>query len=196
MCPSRGANFAQSVARYTLPTVRPWQGAPLHPVSANPPSGRDSLRAPQACGAWPARGGGFGFGEAVRVRGSGFGTPLRGGRRKPPRETAARARRGGWGCAPNPFKLSRGWGLELGTPYVCRSLCQGTVHTEFRIPKSHFAEDLGKERVDGAERPSTLNQVWSIQLPAASIPQSANEGYAPVVADCSIDPSTLSTPAA
>ena len=128
--------------------------------------------------------------------GSGVGTPLRGGRRKPPRETAARARRGGWGCAPNPFKLSRGWGLELGTPYVCRSLCQGTVHTEFRIPKSHFAEDLGKERVDGAERPSTLIQVWSCGLPAASIPQSANEGYAPVVADCSIDPSTLSTPAA
>ena len=136
----------------------------------------------------------------VRVRGSGFGTPLRGGRRKPPRRSprgaAPRLGRGGWGCAPNPFKLSRGWGLELGTPYVCRSLCQGTVHTEFHIPKSHFAEDLGKERVDGAERPSTLIQVWSCGLPAASIPQSANEGYAPVVADCSIDPSTLSTPAA
>ena len=35
--------------------------------------------------------------------------------------------------------------------------------------------DEGKERVDGAERPSTLNQVWSIQLPIASIPPSVNE---------------------
>ena len=33
----------------------------------------------------------------------------------------------------------------------------------------------GQERVDGAERPSTLNQVWSCRLTVASIPQSANE---------------------
>ena len=46
----------------------------------------------------------------------------------------------------------------------------------YRIPKSHFAEDLGKERVDGAERPSTLNQVWSSVLAVASTPQSVNEG--------------------
>jgi len=39
------------------------------------------------------------------------------------------------------------------------------------------SRDTGKERVDGAERPSTLNQVWSIRLPAASIPQSVNEGF-------------------
>nr|CAZ72187.1 hypothetical protein [uncultured bacterium] len=32
-----------------------------------------------------------------------------------------------------------------------------------------------KERADGAERPSALNQVWSIRLTAASIPQPVNE---------------------
>jgi hypothetical protein len=37
------------------------------------------------------------------------------------------------------------------------------------------SRDTGKERVDGAERPSTLNQVWSIRLAVASIPQSVNE---------------------
>ena len=46
--------------------------------------------------------------------------------------------------------------------------------------------DLGKERVDGAERPSTLEQVWSIRLPAASIPQSVNE--------VSVDPLRGTTP--
>lgn len=29
-----------------------WQGTPLHPVSANPPSGRDSLQAPYGYSAW------------------------------------------------------------------------------------------------------------------------------------------------
>ena len=46
--------------------------------------------------------------------------------------------------------------------------------------------DEGKERVDGAERPSTLNQVWSCRLTVASIPQSANE-------DC-VDPLRGTTP--
>ena len=32
-----------------------------------------------------------------------------------------------------------------------------------------------KERVDGAEHPSTLFQVWSIRLTVASIPQPVNE---------------------
>ena len=39
----------------------------------------------------------------------------------------------------------------------------------------YFIDNTGKERVDGAERPSTLNQVWSIRLAVASIPQSVNE---------------------
>lgn len=64
-------------------------------------------------------------------RGSWVGTPLRGGRRKPPRR-----------------------------PH----------------PQINLNLDMGKERVDGAERPSTLSQVWSIRLAVASIPQSVNEG--------------------
>ena len=42
-------------------------------------------------------------------------------------------------------------------------------------PQVSLTRDIGKERVDGAERPSTLLQVWSIQLPVASIPLSVNE---------------------
>lgn len=61
--------------------------------------------------------------------GSGFGTPLRGGRRKPRADN----------------------------------------------PRINLRPDMGKERVDGAERPSTLNQVWSIRLTVASIPQPVNE---------------------
>ena len=38
------------------------------------------------------------------------------------------------------------------------------------------SRDTGKERVDGAERPSTLNQVWSIRLAVASIPQCVTTG--------------------
>ena len=48
------------------------------------------------------------------------------------------------------------------------------------------SRDTGKERVDGAERPSTLNQVWSIRLAVASIPQSVNE--------VSVDPLRGTTP--
>lgn len=62
--------------------------------------------------------------------GSGFGTPLRGGRRKPRADN----------------------------------------------PRINLRPDMGKERVDGAERPSTLIQVWSSVLAVASIPQSVNEG--------------------
>ena len=48
------------------------------------------------------------------------------------------------------------------------------------------SRDTGKERVDGAERPSTLNQVWSCRLTAASIPLSVNE--------VSVDPLRGTTP--
>ena len=54
------------------------------------------------------------------------------------------------------------------------------------IPKSTFLADLGKERVDEQVCPSTLNQVWSIQLPVASIPLSVNE--------VSVDPLRGTTP--
>ena len=51
-------------------------------------------------------------------------------------KTAARAKRGGWGYAPNPFNLSRSWGLELGTPNVCRS-ARSARSFGVRIPKAH-----------------------------------------------------------
>lgn len=61
--------------------------------------------------------------------------------------------------------------------------------TPFHVCQIHSRLGQGKGRWELALT-STLFPVWSCRLTAASIPQSANEGYAPVVADCSIDPST------
>ena len=63
-------------------------------------------------------------------------------RLKPIVLAAARARRGGWGYAPNPSNPCGSWFLELGTPYVCRSLCQGTAHTESVHQRGQFSREL------------------------------------------------------
>ena len=121
-----------------------------------------------------------------------------------PQPSRARARRGAWGYAPNPLNLSRGWGLELGTPYVCRSLCQGTAHTEFPPREVAFAETWARKgsMEQSVHRPflksglpsdRRVNYAVCERGPSGS---ASAEPSAPVVADCSIDSSTVSTPAA
>ena len=73
--------------------------------------------------------------------------------------------------------------------HKCRTSCI-CARTSILVSAPRNAEttrgDTGKERVDGAERPSTLVQVWSIRLTVASIPQSVNE--------VSVDPLRGTTP--
>lgn len=100
------------------------------PLPTPPPRGGS---APACRLGLAARGGACMRGQAPsnspKGSGSGFGTPLRGGRRKPRADN----------------------------------------------PRINLRPDMGKERVDGAERPSTLIQVWSSVLAVASIPHSVNE---------------------
>lgn len=69
---------------------------------------------------------------------------------------------------------------DLGSVYTNAGLPASAHALPSWFPRPRNAEttrgDEGKERVDGAERPSTLVRVWSIQLPVASIPLSVNEG--------------------
>ena len=69
---------------------------------------------------------------------------------------------------------------DLGSVYTNAGLPASAHALPSWFPRPRNAEttrgDTGKERVDGAERPSTLNQVWSCGLTVASIPHSANEG--------------------
>ena len=55
-------------------------------------------------------------------------------------------------------------------------------------PKGLLCSDKSKERVDGAERPSTLIPVFLFTRPVASTAVSANEACGPVVAETSVDP--------
>lgn len=82
--------------------------------------------------------------------------------------------------------FGRSWRKIMSAPLQTSPRVVLDMGMGYGIPSPPALADLGKERVDGAERPSTLNQVWSCRLTAASIPQSVNE--------VSVDPLRGTTP--
>lgn len=64
--------------------------------------------------------------------------------------------------------------MELGTPYVCRSLCQGTAHTEFITCDLRFLAFQGQRGVgQGRGRGSAPPCEGVVESPlAGAIPES------------------------
>lgn len=119
-----------------------------------------------------ARGGACGFVKAIRVRGSGFGCPLRGGRRKTPR-------------------------LAHGTWHTMGGESCHSKDSPHPIPEVFFAVTQARKGSMSrcAHRPSTKSDVMLGRRVNSAIRERGRldllrRPRAPVVTDCYIDPST------
>lgn len=162
------------IARYTKLRLERARGKPPGPPKAAP--GRLRRPPPRPTGARPRT-------PPPRQPG-GASAPPPAPRRRAPRKRG----RGGRMPPRAPPRSGQGRGRGSAPP------CEGVVESPLAgaIPESNPPErpEQGKGRREHALS-STLFPSLLSGSAAASIPHSANEGYAPVVAECSIDPTTL-----